>query len=71
MPTENCDDGDIIGSNKCNALCTGPAPGWTCSGGTTTTPSTCVEVCGDGVITASEACDDLNLGPGDGCSATC
>lgn len=67
MIGEACDDGDVSSSTNCKGDCTGPALGYTCSGGSTTTPKTCVETCGEGIRTASEACDDGNLTPGDGC----
>jgi len=34
---EFCDDGDISSADKCLGDCSGPVPGWTCSGGTPTT----------------------------------
>lgn len=46
---------------------------WTCSGGSTTQASTCIDKCGDGyVVTPSVGyCDDGNLVNGDGCDSTC
>lgn len=67
MLGEICDDGDLISTTKCLGDCSGPAPGYTCSGGSTTTPKTCTETCGEGIKTASEQCDDGNLVTGDGC----
>ena len=41
MFTEVCDDGNLNNNDGCNALCTGPVSGWSCTGGTTTSASTC------------------------------
>ena len=68
MPSEICDDGDNIGSTNCKADCSGFAPGYTCTGGSTTTPKTCTNLCGDGIRTPTEVCDDHNILPGDGCN---
>ena len=38
MASEICDDGDISGLDKCKADCSGPVTGWTCIGGSLTTP---------------------------------
>jgi len=54
MIGESCDDGDVSSATKCLGDCSGPAPGYSCSGGSTTTPKTCVETCGEGIKTASE-----------------
>jgi len=45
---EQCDDGNLLSGDGCDCKCKIEA-GFTCSGGTTTTPSTCVEICGDGM----------------------
>lgn len=58
---EFCDDGSTDGIG-CKADCTGDAPGYTCLGGTPTTPSVCYETCGDNVITPSEQCEDQDVG---------
>jgi len=65
--TESCDDG----GTGCLADCTGPKPGYFCSGGSNTSATVCVTDCGDGIKFGSEACDDGGINPGDGCSATC
>lgn len=54
MIGEACDDGDVSSTTNCKGDCSGPALGYTCSGGSTTTPKTCVETCGEGIRTASE-----------------
>ena len=70
---EICDDAvaDFGGTNKCKNDCSGPENGWSCSGGTLTTPSTCIETCGNGYITDSEQCEDGNLADLDGCDSSC
>jgi cysteine-rich repeat protein len=47
--------------------------GWTCKGGTATTPDVCTETCGDGrnYRSYANACDDGNTVDGDGCSSSC
>ncbi len=71
MPGEICDEG-LIGDNKgCKEDCSGPEPGYDCSGGSSTGPSNCWEVCGDLVLTQAEECEDGNIVSGDGCSSSC
>jgi len=67
VDAETCDDG----GTGCNADCSGPKPGYTCTGGSATSATTCATACGDGVKLGAEACDDFNTNAGDGCSATC
>lgn len=54
--------------------------GWTCSGGTSSSPSTCLPICGDGMWYGTEECDDghllfgktnPSLANGDGCDFNC
>lgn len=47
--------------------------GWTCQGGTYTTPDVCTEICGDGnhFLSTNNACDDGNIYDDDGCSSSC
>lgn len=45
---EICDDGNLINDVGCLADCSGTAPGYLCSGGSTTSPTICTEVCGNG-----------------------
>lgn len=49
MPGEACDDDDTNGLTNCKSDCTGPASGYTCTGGSITTPKTCSSLCGDGI----------------------
>jgi len=80
---EECDDGDLVSGDGCDANCTVTA----CGNGIQTPPEGCddgdtesgdgcradctPEVCGDGIEDASEACDDGNVAAGDCCSPTC
>jgi cysteine-rich repeat protein len=71
---EVCDDGGTVGDGVgCKDDCFGPELGWSCTGGTATTPITCVTVCGDGIIAGSEQCEDNDGGPTslDGCNNLC
>lgn len=68
MVGEICDDGDALDDSNCKADCSGPALGYTCNGGSTSTPRVCTEACGDGVVTPAEECDDQNTNDLDGCS---
>ena len=53
---EQCDDGNTVPGDGCDALCQDePVPGF----------------CGDGEIDAGEECDDGNTLPGDGCNELC
>lgn len=71
MATEVCDDGVNSGAGGCDIGCDAPVLGWSCTAGSTTSPSVCHEICGDGIVTISQACDDNNLISGDGCSGIC
>jgi len=57
--SEVCDDGNNI-ADGCDQFCTGPAPGYYCSGGDLNNPWVCIELCGDGNRTISETCEDGN-----------
>ncbi|MBK8156774.1 MAG: DUF4215 domain-containing protein [Streptococcus sp.] len=46
---EICDDGNTNNVDKCKSDCSGSVSGWSCTGGSPTAASTCVEICGDGV----------------------
>lgn len=65
-----CDDGNHVDNDGCNSLCV-VETGFTCTGGTATTPDVCTEICGDGLDFGNYACDDGNTRDGDGCSSTC
>ncbi len=69
-PGEICDDGIPNDDKGCLPDCSGPIPGWQCTGGDPLNPVTCVEVCGDDIITESEECEDWDGGPTalDGCN---
>jgi len=82
-PTEQCDDGNMVGGDGCSAACTteGCGNGVTdvgeqCDDGNTASGDGCssictAEICGSGVLEFGEECDDGNTVGGDGCSATC
>jgi cysteine-rich repeat protein len=55
-PGEQCDDGNTVAGDGCDALCQ-------TEGG--------AGVCGDGTVDPGEQCDDGNTTPGDGCNALC
>ncbi len=59
-----------MNGDGCNSNCI-IETGYTCSGGTITTPHTCTEICGDGLSMGILGCDDGNVVNGDGCSSTC
>lgn len=71
-----CDDGDTDDVNGCSNACAIVA-GWGCSGGDSTTASSCGEVCGDAYLhvtdpaTREHTCDDDDTSPGDGCDGSC
>ena len=67
---KDCDDGNAVENDGCSTLCN-VNTGWTCTGGTSTTPDTCTEICGDGYDYFTYGCDDGNLIDGDGCDSTC
>lgn len=64
--TEQCDDGNLVPFDGCDASCQiepcseQPGQGYQCD-----------EVCGDGLKFPLEQCDDGNTNNGDGCSALC
>ena len=73
---ETCDDAAHGG---CLPDCSGSNVGYSCSGGSSTTPSVCVCLpgysgspcithCGDGLVAGTEVCDDGGLG---GCLPDC
>jgi len=68
IPPETCDDGNLI---KCNSNCIGARTGYTCTLGSSLSPSVCTPNCGDGLILNPEICDDNDLTNNDGCSSTC
>ncbi|MBK8156771.1 MAG: DUF4215 domain-containing protein [Streptococcus sp.] len=45
---EICDDGDTSALSNCKSDCSGSVTGYTCTGGSITTPRTCTTNCGDG-----------------------
>lgn len=61
---ETCDIDILTDPSNINSTCLnqtsciGPATGWTCAGGTPTSPSTCTPICGDGLLRGYETCDD-------------
>lgn len=68
--TEECDDGNRVNSDGCNAQVCEPTPGFE----TYYTCQFCVTGavgCGDGDLDGGEQCDDGNLFTGDGCSSAC
>lgn len=71
MQGEICDDGEMINSIGCKNDCSGPAAGYLCSGGSTSSPRVCTEECGDGIVTISEECDDDDVDNLDGCDQFC
>ena len=68
--SEGCDDNNTVAGDGCSASCT-VEPGWSCSGGSLTTPDACTTVCGDGKRAGSEVCDDGNRVANDGCGENC
>jgi cysteine-rich repeat protein len=69
---EECDDGNVVANDGCNATCQLKAGVSTAGAGAVTDPSVTVgPVVGDGIVDESigEACDDGNATGGDGCSA--
>lgn len=67
---EQCDDGNRINSDGCNAACRLEL-GYVCTSSAGTGRSLCDPECGDGLRISGEACDDADLEGGDGCSAQC
>ena len=80
---EQCDDGNKVNGDGCDANCTASACGngveagaEACDDGNVANGDGCradctVEKCGDGKKDPQEQCDDGNTSPGDCCSATC
>jgi cysteine-rich repeat protein len=81
---EQCDDGNTVSGDGCDATCrtTGCGSGIVtggeqCDDGNTTSGDGCSAtcqsegVCGDGIQQPLEACDDGDLQSGDGCDANC
>ena len=70
---ETCDDGGASDTDKCNSTCTGNVAGWSCTGGDTSNPSTCVAaLCGDSMVIDTEVCDDgsdNDIGCATGCGS--
>jgi cysteine-rich repeat protein len=80
---EQCDDGDLVSGDGCDANCTSTA----CGNGIQTAGEECddgdlengdgcrsdctAEGCGDGITDAGEDCDDGNTSNGDCCGSTC
>jgi cysteine-rich repeat protein len=78
---EQCDDGNTVNGDGCDANCTPTA----CGNGIVTTGEQCEDgnrnpfdgctnectVCGDGVVTPPEECDGDNTPSGAGCDAQC
>ena len=66
------DDGNTLNGDGCNSSWS-IETGWTCSGGTSTLPDTCVDICGDGKKygSLSTKWDDGNKVNGDGWSMSC
>lgn len=71
--TFECDtDGPLVDSDTNGCYEGLVKDGWSCSGGTVSTPDTCIEVCGDGYhFLAAPACDDGNIYDDDGCDSLC
>jgi cysteine-rich repeat protein len=67
---EGCDDNSTVGGDGCGPTCV-VETGFSCSGGSFTTLSSCAEVCGDGLRVGSEVCDDGNRLSLDGCAGDC
>ncbi len=85
-PGEQCDDGNLVGGDGCNALCIDeanpcgngmPDPGEDCDDGNLDNTDACLDTCvaascGDGFIqTGVEECDDANPDNTDACLDTC
>jgi cysteine-rich repeat protein len=82
-PGEQCDDGNNISGDGCEADCTNPVcgnrivdPGERCDDGNNINGDGCEAdctnpVCGNGIIDPGEQCDDGNTSSGDGCGGTC
>lgn len=80
---EDCDDGNVVNGDGCDANCTFTG----CGNGIQTAGEACddgnpidgdgcdtnctITGCGNGIVTAGEDCDDGNAVSGDGCDANC
>jgi TQXA domain-containing protein len=83
QPAEQCDDGNLVNGDGCDANCTPTScgngivtAGEQCDDGNTTSGDGCdanckPTGCGNGVVTAGESCDDGNQVNGDGCDQNC
>ncbi len=67
---EECDDGNAINGDGCNASCEVES-GWGCLTDFVNGTSDCQTFCGDGLVRGAERCDDGNITSGDGCSDLC
>jgi cysteine-rich repeat protein len=79
---EECDDGNLVGGDGCEADCTKTCgngalgAGEACDDGNTVDGDGCdtnctLTACGNGIPTTGETCDDGNLTSGDGCDSNC
>ncbi|MBI1818052.1 MAG: DUF4215 domain-containing protein [Deltaproteobacteria bacterium] len=78
---EECDDGNRIDGDGCDANCTLPrcgngrvVPPEQCDDGNSNPADGCTNdctVCGDGIVSGSEQCDDGNRNDFDGCTNAC
>jgi cysteine-rich repeat protein len=83
-PSEQCDDGNLVNGDGCDANCTLTS----CGNGIATPPEQCDDgnnaagdgcsgicglegACGDNVVSPFEQCDDGNAVSGDGCDSNC
>jgi uncharacterized protein (TIGR03382 family) len=64
---EECDDGDAVADDGCDAACQ-LEDGWDCC---TAITNVCTEICGDGLVVGSEGCDDAGTDVDDGCDGDC
>jgi len=83
QPGEECDDGNNVDGDGCQADCTNPRcgdgildAGEECDDGNNIDGDGCqadctTPYCGDGILDAGEQCDDGNNIDGDGCQANC
>jgi cysteine-rich repeat protein len=82
-PGEQCDDGNLVNGDGCEANCTLPAcgndvldPGEQCDDGNLVNGDGCeanctLPTCGNGILDPGEQCDDGNTTNGDGCDSNC
>jgi cysteine-rich repeat protein len=64
-----CDDGNNNPGDGCFNCKV--EKGWSCCGGSPTSPDVCHEICGDGLKLSGNQCDDHNTVSGDGCDEHC